>query len=191
MHQINKYQHFWKFHTTLSFSKYFISLYHVELSTDLLYQSIIIFDCHMSQFWDLEKKNNTTLVQSDGDQFVSPYQHRGTFTTSRRMKVTSTNTLNDKYIPYHSGNTWAIIYISAGPLASASYNVVISWWNTQLMLPWRTLSDSTLSRVPVFQFITFTSGKTYFSISILSWQSFKTFHTHFMCYFYLITNVFT
>ena len=65
----------------------------------------------MLPFLGLRKKpNNTTLVQSDGDQFVSPYQHRGTFTTSRRMKVPSTNTLNDKSIPYHSGNTWAIIY---------------------------------------------------------------------------------
>ena len=156
----------------------------------MLYQSIIIFDCHMSQFWDLEKQNNTTLVQSDGDQFVSPYQHRGTFTTSRRMKVPSTNTLNDKSIPYHSGNTWAIIYIrrTAG---LGLLHVVNSWWNTQLMLQWRTLSDSTNARVPVFQFITFNSDKTYFSISIFSWQSFKTFHTHFMCYFYIITNVFT
>ena len=107
----------------------------------MLYQSIIIFDCHISQFWDLEKQNNTTLVQSDSDQFVSPYQHRGTFTTSRRMKVPSTNTLNDKSIPYHSGNTWAIIYIrrTAG---LDLLHVGNSWWNTQLMIQWRTLSEA-------------------------------------------------
>ena len=155
-----------------------------------LIHNIIPFDCHLSQVWDLEKQNNTTLVQSDGDPFVSPYQHRGTFTTSRRMKVPSTNTLNDKSIPYHSGNTWAIIYIrrTAG---LGLLHVINSWWNTQLVIQWRTLSNSTNARVPVFQFITFNSGNTYFSISILSWQSFKTFHTHFRCYFYTITNIFT
>ena len=93
------------------------------------------------------------------------------------MMIPSITTLNDKSIPYHSGNTWAIIY-PLGPLASTTYALImVGETHNQCFHEEPLNSGSTLARVPVFQFITLTFVKHH-----SHFQSFRDNHLkYFIC----------